>query len=429
MSCPRNPRSQEVTGDASAGNASAKKVVIVGAGPAGIAAADALRAEGHAGEILVFGEERHAPYDRPPLSKQILAGTWLPEKAQLRSDEHLAAADVSLRLSVKVSSVDVDAHQVILESDEQVAYDALILASGVTARELPFGHQLEGVHVMRTLDDALALQTNLETSQHLAVIGAGFLGAEVAAVARTLGKEVTLIDPLELPMRNVVGDEVGSMIADLHRHHGVNLELGHGVSSIEDSIGRATGVTLDDGRKVSADTILVAVGARPAVDWLQSSSVPLTAPKEPGAGGVRCDSSGRATDDVWAIGDVAAWWDPTQERYVRVEHRQTANEHARSCARDILGLTPTSTKTVPYFWSDQYDIKLRSFGFPSRHAGFHVVEGALEDRKFVAVYTDESDRIVGIIGAGMFKAMNWWRQQVLDRRVLGDALRDKQAVE
>ncbi|WP_167854102.1 NAD(P)/FAD-dependent oxidoreductase [Brevibacterium aurantiacum] len=418
-----------MTGDVSAGNASTKKVVIVGAGPAGIAAADALRAEGHAGEILIFGEERHAPYDRPPLSKQILAGTWLPEKAQLRSDDQLAAAEVSLHLSVKVASVDVEAHQVTLESGEQVAYDALILASGVTARELPFGHHLEGVHVMRTLDDALSLQINLETSQHLAVIGAGFLGAEVAAVARSLGKEVTMIDPLELPMQNVVGDEVGSMIADLHRHHGVNLELGHGVSSIEDSSGRATGVTLDDGRTVPADAALVAVGARPAVDWLRSSSVPLTAPNDPGAGGVRCDSSGRATDDVWAIGDVAAWWDPTQERYVRVEHRMTANEHARSCARDILGLTPTAPKSLPYFWSDQYDLKLRSFGFPSRQAGFHVIEGDLEDRRFVATYTDESDRIVGIIGAGMFKAMNWWRQQILDGQTLSDALSIKHSAE
>ncbi|MDN6158271.1 MAG: NAD(P)/FAD-dependent oxidoreductase [Brevibacterium sp.] len=418
-----------MTGEVSAGDASAKKVVIVGAGPAGIAAADALRAADHTGEILIFGEERHAPYDRPPLSKQILAGTWLPEKAQLRTSEQLAAADVTLHLSVRAASVDVEAHQVILESGEQVAYDALIIATGVTVRVLPFGHQLEGVHVMRTLDDALALRSHMETSQHLAVIGAGFLGAEVAAVARSLGREVTLIDPLELPMQNVVGDEVGSMIADLHRHHGVNLELGHGVASIEDNLGRATGVTLDDGRTVPADAALVAVGARPAVDWLHSSSVPLTAPKEPGAGGIRCDSSGRAADDVWAIGDVAAWWDPTLERHVRVEHRMTANEHARSCAHDILELAPTAAKSVPYFWSDQYDLKLRSFGLPSRQCSFHVVEGDLADRRFVAAYTDESDRIVGTIGAGMFKAMNWWRQQILDGQTLGEALRLKQSAE
>ena len=406
------------------GSATAKKVVIVGAGPAGIAAADALRAAGHVGEILIFGEERHTPYDRPPLSKQILAGTWLPEKAHLRTSEQLADADVTLHLSARVASVDVEAHQLTLQSGEQVSYDALIIATGVTARELPFGHQLEGVHVMRTLDDTQSLRTELETAQRLAVIGAGFLGAEVAAVSRLMGKEVTLIDPLELPMQNVVGDEVGSMIADLHRHHGVNLELGHGVSSIEDRNGRATGVTLDDGRTVPADAALVAVGARPAVDWLQSSSVPLTAPNEPGAGGVRCDSSGRATDDVWAIGDVAAWWDTTQERHVRVEHRLTANEHARASARDILELAPTTTMSIPYFWSDQYDLKLRSFGFPSRNCDFHVVEGDLADRRFVAAYTDDSDRIVGIVGAGMFKAMNWWRQQILDRQALGDVLRD-----
>lgn len=424
MSCLRNPRSQEVTKDVSA-----KKVVIVGAGPAGIAAADALRAAGHTGVILIFGEERHAPYDRPPLSKQILAGTWLPEKAQLRTSEQFAVADVTLHLSVRAASVDVEAHQVTLESGEQVAYDALIVATGVTARELPFGHQLEGVHVMRTLDDSQALRSELETSQHLAVIGAGFLGAEVAAVARSLGKEVTLIDPLELPMQNVVGDEVGSMIADLHRHHGVNLELGHGVSSIEDRSGRATGVTLDDGRTVHADAALVAVGARPAVEWLRSSSVPLTAPKDYGAGGVRCDASGRATDDVWAIGDVAAWWDPILERHVRVEHRMTANEHARTCAHDILKLAPTATKTVPYFWSDQYDLKLRSFGLPSQQCSFQVVEGDLEGRRFVAAYTDESDRIVGTIGAGMFKAMNWWRQQILDGQTLDEALRIKQSAE
>lgn len=424
MSCFRDPRSPEVTTDGSV-----KKVVIVGAGPAGVAAADALRAAGHDGEILIFGEERYAPYDRPPLSKQILAGTWLPEKAQLRTSEQLTATKVTLHLSARATSVDVEAHRLTLQSGEQVAYDALIIATGVTARKLPFGHQLEGVHVMRTLDDALALRSELEISQRLAVIGAGFLGAEVAAVARSLGTEVTMIDPLELPMQNVVGDEVGSMIADLHRHHGVNLELGHGVSSFEDRSGRVTGVTLDDGRTVAADAAFVAVGARPAVDWLHSGSIPLTAPNEPGAGGVRCDSSGRAADGVWAIGDVAAWWDPTLERHVRVEHRFTANEHARASAHDILELAPTTTKTVPYFWSDQYDLKLRSFGFPSRHCGFHVVEGDLEDRRFVAAYTDESDRIVAIIGAGMFKAMNWWRQQVLEARTLRDAVCIRQSAQ
>ncbi|GAA1856810.1 FAD-dependent oxidoreductase [Brevibacterium marinum] len=398
--------------------ASPSRIVIVGAGPAGIAAADALRGAGHVGEILIVGEEAHSPYDRPPLSKQVLAGTWPTEKVRLRTPDELAATGTALRLSTRAVGLDVEAHRLELDSGQSVFYDALIIATGVRARRHPAAQGLRGVHRLRGLDDAVALRSELDGAQRVAVVGSGFLGAEVAAVCREHGKDVALIGSRALPMLEQVGDEIGAMLADLHRGHGVNLELGVAAAAFTETDRRVTGVALVDGRTVPADLVVVAVGAEPAVDWLSGSDVPLSGPDEVGAGGVRCNATGRAANDVWAVGDVAAWWDPGRRQHVRVEHRLTANDHALVSAQDILGRPAAHTTVIPYFWSDQYDLKVQSFGMLSRQHRFQVVEGAVEDRRFVAVCVDASGRVVGVIGAGMFKALRRWRNALVEGTTL-----------
>lgn len=401
---------------------STSRIVIVGAGPAGIAAADALRRAGHVGEILIFGDESHPPYDRPPLSKQVLAGTWPLEKARLRTREELAATGTKLQLSTRAAALDVEAHRLELDSGQSVFYDALIIATGVRARRLPAAQGLRGVHLLRGLDDAVALRTELDGARQIAVFGSGFLGAEVAAVCREQGKDVTLIGSRQLPMQEQVGDEIGTMLADLHRSHGVHLELGVSAAAFTHADHHVTGVSLGDGRTVPADLVVVAIGSEPTVDWLEGSEVPLAAFDEDGAGGVRCDSTGRAAKDVWAIGDVAAWWDPDRRQHVRVEHRQTANEHALRSAQDILGRPAEYAPVVPYFWSDQYDLKIQSFGQLSRQHRFQVVDGSVEERRFVAVSTDPSGKVLGVIGAGMFKSLRRWRQALADGNTVDEML-------
>ncbi|MBW0101239.1 NAD(P)/FAD-dependent oxidoreductase [Pseudonocardia sp. KRD291] len=393
-------------------------VVVVGAGAAGLATVDALRAGGHAGGIVLVGEEAHAPYDRPPLSKQVLAGTWEPERVTLRSVDDLAAARVDCRLGVRAVGADPDARTVALSDGSVLAYRDLVVATGAGARRLPFGHDLEGVHVLRDLDDVLGMKAALDRRDgaRVVVVGAGFLGAEVAAVARDLGSEVSLVDTLELPLRSVLGDEVGAMVADLHREHGVALHLGHGIVSFTAASGAVSAVVLDEGTELPADLVVVAIGAVPAVDWLRGTTIPIAGESpDDGAGGIRCDEVGRAGDHVYAVGDVAAWWSPRENRFVRLEHRLTATEHARTVSRELLGLSREAAAPVPYFWSDQYDLKLQAFGLPSGGDEFRVVEGTLADRRFVGVY-GHAGRVSAVIGAGKAKAVRQWRQAVAEGR-------------
>ncbi len=401
---------------------SAPRVVVVGAGAAGLATADALRAQGHAGEIVLLGDEPHAPYDRPPLSKQVLAGTWEPGRVQLRSAAELAEAGVDFRPGARAVALDTGGRSVSLADGTAVAYDELVVATGVAARRLPFGHDLAGVHVLRGLDEALALRGALTPDRRVVVVGAGFLGSEIAAAARELGARVALVDPLDRPLQTVLGDDLGAVVADLHAEHGVALHLGRGVASFGSRDGRVTSVVLDDRTVLDADLVVVAVGSVPAVDWLRSSGVPLAGPTpEEGAGGVRCDATGRAAAGVWAVGDVAAWWSGPEQRFVRVEHRLTATEHARTVARGVLGAPVPDAAAVPYFWSDQYDLTLRSFGLPSGRDELHVVEGSLAERRFVALYA-RAGRVTAVVGAGSAKAVRRWRSAVLERLTLDAAL-------
>jgi 3-phenylpropionate/trans-cinnamate dioxygenase ferredoxin reductase subunit len=407
------------------------RVVVVGASAAGLAVAEELRRRGFDGELTLIGDEPGLPYDRPPLSKQLLSGSWDTDRLLLRPREQWDALGVDHRPGTAAVGLDPETRTIRLADGGSCAYDALVVATGARAvHPAALGAGLAGVQVLRDLPDALELKAALARGGQLVVVGAGFVGAEAAAVARGMGVPVTMVDPLPLPMVNVLGTGVAGMLAAVHRDNGVDLRCGTGVREVLAEDGRAVGVVLDDGSRVAAATVLVAVGARPAVDWLTGTGVPLGRRDRDGADGVLCDARGRVAemDGVWAAGDVAAWWDPTAERYARAEHRLSATEQGRAVgaalaaeagAESAGGTAPAPG--LPYFWSDQYHLKLQSYGATGRDLAFAVVEGALEDGRFVGVYgrIDPAHggprHVDGVIGNGMVRALRTWRQAVVDR--------------
>lgn len=355
-------------------------VVIVGASAAGLTAAETLRRQGHDGRITLVGEETRPPYDRPPLSKQILAGAWEPDRVTLRHGE----LDLDLRLGTAATALDVVARTVTLRGGERLGYDGLIIATGVTPKRLPC---LPDAHVLRTLDDALALRAALRQAGHLLVAGAGFLGAEAAASARALGVEVTLVDPLPVPMARQFGERIGGLVAELHRDHGVDLRMNTGIAR---SAGGA--VELTDGTVVEPDLVLVAVGATPATGWLSGSGLTVD-------DGVVCDPTCRAAPEVYAAGDVARWVNPRYGTSMRVEHRMNATEQAMAAAANLLGAAAPFAP-VPYFWTDQYDTRIQAYGHLPPHAEVTVVRGDVPSRRFVAAYAVDG-RVTGLLGWNM----------------------------
>ncbi|WP_075734891.1 NAD(P)/FAD-dependent oxidoreductase [Streptomyces acidiscabies] len=382
------------------------RALIVGASAAGLAAAETLRREGYEGTITLVGDEPHAPYDRPPLSKQVLAGEWPPERVRLRTPEELGGLE--LRLGSPATSLDTEARVVLLGDGSEIEYDGLVIATGVRPRRLPgTGPQ----HVMRTLDDSLRLQARLRSGRRLVVVGAGFLGAEVASVARMLGAEVVLLEPAPVPLAHAVGEDVGRMLTEAHREHGVDLRCG--VSVTETCEG---GVRLADGGEIEADDVLVAIGALPNTEWLNNSGLTLDS-------GVVCDEYCAAAPGVYAAGDVARWHNPLFGTPMRIEHRTNAAEQGMAAARNLLNPgAPKAFAPVPYFWSDQYDMKVQAFGYLRGHDGVAVVDGSLAERRFIAAYR-KGDRLVGALGVGMPpKAIRQWRQSIAVSAAWQDAV-------
>jgi NADPH-dependent 2,4-dienoyl-CoA reductase/sulfur reductase-like enzyme len=382
------------------------RVVVVGASAAGITAADTLRREGYHGELAIIGDEPHPPYDRPPLSKQVLAGTWEPERVVLRTPAQLAALDAELMLGRTATGLDRAGHAVLLDGGERVPFDGLIIATGVRPRRLPTGHQLGGVHVLRTLDDALSLRAQLQKRPATVVVGAGFLGAEVAAAARGFGAEVTIVDPMPVPMFRQFGPRVGALVGQLHTDHGVVVRTGVGVDRLLGADGRITGVALADGSLLDADLVVVAVGATPAADWLASSGLPLN-------NGVECDACSRAAPGIYAAGDVASWYNPHFGTRMRLEHRMNATEQAMAAARNLLGASQPFAP-IPYFWTDQYDTKIQAYGLLTADAETSLAYGDVEERTFVLLYR-RGDRVAGALGWNCPRELRRYRAHVADR--------------
>ncbi|MBA2953212.1 NAD(P)/FAD-dependent oxidoreductase [Nocardioides sp. MAH-18] len=384
---------------------SLSNVVVVGASAAGLTAAETLRREGYAGRLTMVDAEPHPPYDRPPLSKQWLRGDWERERLALRPADALAGLDAEWRLGARAERLDLTARRVRLVGGDALEFDGLVVATGVRPRRLPFGADLDGVHVLRTVEDADALRADLLSGGRVVVVGAGFLGSEAAAVARELGCEVSVVDPLSAPMVRQLGARIGARVARLHRERGVDVRCETGVSGFSDREGRVTGVVLSDGEVLATDAVLVAIGAEPVVDWLRDSGLALD-------DGVVCDEYCRAAPGVVAAGDVASWPHPALGR-VRLEHRMNATEQGMAAARTLLGQREPFAP-VPYFWSDQFDVRIQMYGRPIG-ADFTVVEGDADDGPFAAVQHDEAGRLTAVAAWNMPRQARTLRQQLVEQ--------------
>ncbi|MGW4240725.1 NAD(P)/FAD-dependent oxidoreductase [Streptomyces sp. NPDC004749] len=373
-------------------------MVIVGASAAGLAAAETLRRSGHTGTITIIGDEPSAPYDRPPLSKEILSGVWAPDRLPLRSQADLDALGLDARYGRAATGLDPTARTVLLSDGSEAPYDGLIVATGVRPRQLPGAP----AHVLRTRDDAMALRGRLGPGRGLVVVGAGFLGAEAAATAAALGTQVTLLEPAPVPLAHAVGEDVGRVLAQAHLDHGVDLRTGITVTEVVPS-----GVRLEDGSLVEAETVLVAVGSRPNTEWLAGSGLTLD-------DGVVCDEFSAAAPGVYGAGDVARWHNPLFNTSMRIEHRTNAAEQGMAAARNLLG-AQRPYAPVPYFWSDQYDMKIRAYGYLRGHDEVRISEGSLPERKFLAVYRT-GGHLTGVLSVGMPpKSTRPWQRAIATR--------------
>jgi 3-phenylpropionate/trans-cinnamate dioxygenase ferredoxin reductase subunit len=381
-----------------------RQVAIVGASAAGLSAAETLRNKGYDGGLTLVGDEQHLPYDRPPLSKQILSGAWEPERVRLRDDQAIGKLGANLLLGRTAVGLDTAARELLLDGDDRVGFDALVIATGVSPRRLP-GDVLAGIHTVRTLEDALSLRAALLSQPRVVVVGAGFLGAEAAAVARGMGLDVTLVDPLPVPMHRQFGNRIGELVGQLHSDHGVALRMGVGLSRFVGAAGRVIAVELADGAVLDADVVVVAVGSTPTVGWLDESGIPL-------GNGVECDATCQAAPGIYAAGDVASWHNPHFGTRMRVEHRLNATEQGMAVAANLLGADNTFAP-VPYFWSDQYDARIQAYGIFPQGADITVLHGDLASRKFVAAY-GERDTVVGVLGWNSPRDVRRLRQLVVD---------------
>ena len=281
-------------------------ILIVGGGAAGLAAVETLRSQGYAGALTMVCDEPELPYDRPPLSKQVLTGAWDVERTRFREAGHYARLGVRL-VRGRAGALDADGRTVYLSDGYPLRFDGLIIATGVRPRRLPGGHDLAGVHVLRDRPDVAALRATFANAPRVVIVGGGFLGMEVAAAGRGLGLDVTVVEPLAQPMIRQVGPVIGAEVARLHREHGVDLRTGIGVTGLEGDGGVVTGVALTDGSVVPAECVLVSIGAVPATDWLRTSGLAI-------GDGVECDEFCRAAPGVYAAGDVASWVHPRYQR-------------------------------------------------------------------------------------------------------------------
>jgi NADPH-dependent 2,4-dienoyl-CoA reductase/sulfur reductase-like enzyme len=401
-----------------------QRIVIVGASLAGFRAAEELRHLGHDGSITLVGDEPHRPYDRPPLSKQVLAGTRPPEATALdASGGSVDDLDLDWRLGTTATGLDLGERSVLLGGGERLPYDGLVIATGASARRLPGTDHLHGVHTLRTLDDCLAIRAVLEAGpRRVAVVGAGFIGAEVAATCRGLGIEVSLIEALPVPLERGLGPQMGAVMADLHRDHGVDVRLGVGVVLIDGSE-RAERVRLTDGSVLDVDLVVVGIGVSPNTDWLDGSGLTID-------NGVVCDATCLAAPGVVAAGDVARWPNARFDEVMRVEHWDNAIEMGAHAARTLLAPSGTAEgfAPVPWFWSDQYDRKVQLAGRAGADDVVEVVSGTVEERKFVAFY-GRGGRVVGVLGMNQPAKVMRWRGLLEQPTAWEDALRTAREAE
>ena len=390
-------------------------VAVVGASLAGLRATEALRREGYDGALSLIGAESRLPYDRPPLSKQLLEGTWDEDRLPLRRGDY-ADLELDLRLGKRAVALDLGARRIALDDGSHVDFDGLIIATGAVPRELPSTPDLRGIHLLRTLEDSLSIRAELAWSPRVAVVGAGFIGCEVAATCRARGLDVTLIEALEAPLVLGLGREMGEVVAGMHRDQGVDLRCGVRVVSL-DGARRVERVRLSDGSEIAADVVVIGIGVTPATDWLAASGLEV-------ADGVVCDATCAArAPGVFAAGDVARWYNPVFETSMRVEHWTNAVEQSAAAARALLAGPDAAQpfESVPYVWSDQYALKIQMAGDIRPEDEVRVVGGSVADRKFTAIY-GRAGRLRGVLAFSRPRDVIAYRRMLAQSASWDDAL-------
>ncbi|HKP57045.1 MAG TPA: FAD-dependent oxidoreductase [Polyangiales bacterium] len=397
-----------------------QNIVIVGASLAGLRAAEALRKRGYAGRLTLVGDELHAPYDRPPLSKQLLTGEWDQSRVFFRQKEGFAGLDLQLVLGRRAQQLDARARRVTLDDGSALDYEGLVIATGARARTLPLGAGLSGIHVLRTLDDSLAIHAALAQRPRVLVVGAGFIGLEVAAACRKLDLQVTVIEAESAPLVRSLGARVGNALVDMHRARGVDLRVSTGLSALEGH-GRVERARLSDGSALEVDLVVVGVGVVPETDWLQGSGVAL-------GNGVICDEHcATNVPGVVAAGDAACAPNTLLGETLRVEHWANAIEQAQLAAGQLLGDTspPRVLGQVPYFWSDQYELKFQCAGRVRPDDELALIEGSLDAPGYVALF-GRAGVLTGVLACNRPGPLIKYRRAISERTTLEAALRAMQ---
>ncbi len=397
------------------------RVVVVGASLAGLRAAETIRSDGFDGDVVVVGAEAHRPYDRPPLSKKLLSGEWEPDRIALRRPDTFDDLDVDWRFGVAASGLDVSGRIVRLGDGEELSFDGCVIATGARCRRLPEQGRHRHVHELRTLDDSLRLRSEIaDGDRRVVVVGAGFIGLEVAATARRLGNDVTVLEGAAAPLIRGLGAQMGSAIGGLHQAEGVDVRCGVTIDRLD---GR--GVVLAGGELIESDCVVIGIGVVPATDWLVDSGLEIR-------DGVLCDetlnarsSAGHTVPGVYAAGDVLRWPNTLFDEEMRVEHWKNAAEQGAAAARNLLAVAagdePEPYAPVPFFWSDQFDHRIQFVGRSSVDDDVVVAAGSVDDAKFLALYRS-GDRFHGALGVNAPRWVMPMRQLLLDGASWEDAL-------
>lgn len=358
---------------------SQKHLVILGGGLTGHAAALAARHNDYPGRITIVSDEANPPYDRTPLSKAVLQGKKEPDELGFQPDGDYSSDDITVLTATRAAGVDFDTRRVDLSGSETLEYDDLLIATGTRPITLNnAGFDLDGVHYLRTIDDAKAIQSDLAESQRVVVIGAGFIGSEVASSARTLGKDVTLVDMLEAPMSSALHPDITSVCAAIHQDQGVELRMSSRIDEVRGD-GRVKQAILSDGTIIDCDMVVVGVGVRPNVEIFADTNLQVD-------NGVVTDEFCRTNiPNVYAAGDVANWWHPELQQRMRIEHFDNAGSQGAHAGKMIAGATDEPFAPIPYFWSDQYDTNIQWAGHAPDDSEV-VIRGNPDERAITAFY-------------------------------------------
>ncbi len=392
-----------------------RDVVVVGASLAGLRAVESLRTSGFDGSITIVGDERHHPYDRPPLSKRLLAGDWEADRIALRRPDDVAALDVTWRLDSKAVGLDIPGRRVLFADGSAERFEGAILATGSRPNKLPGQDEVPGVVVLRSLDDALDLRERISGGgRRVVVIGAGFIGLEVAATARTLGNEVLVLEGAPAPLIRGLGAQMGAAIAAVHADHGVEVRCGVTIEALQPGA-----VLIDGGWHEPADVVVVGIGVTPATEWLADSGLEIR-------DGVVCGPDlNVGAPLIYAAGDIVRWYNTLFEEEMRVEHWTNAAEQGALAATNLLaeatGQRTTPYAPVPFFWSEQYDRRVQFLGRASADDDVRIVSGSVAARQFVALYGSRG-RLRGVLGLNAPRQVMPFRALLLDRISWDEAL-------